>query len=151
MPSQSKEVLVKDVDAYWFEGRTVMSLHLEDGREFTMVNVEPLVVQALRKRQSPSLSGEFFFLEDERMSIFDALTLSENVLKALKETVDSVVVADLNRRHGTYIAYLRLRVGDVIIEKPMIPSHAIFLAIIAGKPIYVNENLIEENKDYGEP
>ncbi len=150
MPSQSKEILVKDVDAYLFEGRTVMSLHLEDGREFTMVNVEPLVVLALNKRQSPSLSIEPL-LGDERLSIFDALTLSENVMKALKESVDSVVVADLNRRQGTYIAYLRLRVGDAIIEKPMIPSHAIYLAIITGKPIYVNESLIEENNDYGEP
>ncbi|MGC9106340.1 MAG: bifunctional nuclease family protein [Thermoprotei archaeon] len=141
---------MRDVDAYWFEGRTVMSLHLEDGREFTMVNVEPLVVQALNKRQSTGLRGGFI-LEDERLSIFDALTLSENVIKALKESVDSVVVADLNRRHGTYIAYLRLRVGDAVIEKPMIPSHAIYLAIIAGKPIYVNENLIEENRDFGEP
>jgi len=145
MVPEDREIRVKDISGYFFLGRPVMHLSLEDGREFEMAGVEPYVLLALNK-----MHGEDDYqglLRDRRASIFDLLMSIDQFKKVLKEHVESVTIADLNKEFGTYIAYIRLKFDDIIIEKPMIPSHAIYLAILAEKPIYVNEKLLNNENE----
>ena len=143
--SEYREIRVKDITGYFFLGRPVMHLSLEDGREFEMAGVEPYVLLALNKLRGENDYDEL--LRDRRASLFDLLLSLDDFKKLLKEHIESVTIADINKEFGTYIAYIRLRFNDVIIEKPMIPSHAIYLAILAEKPIYVNEKLLNNNEE----
>lgn len=143
--SEFREIRVKDITGYFFLGRPVMHLNLEDGREFEMAGVEPYVLLALNKLYGQDEYEELF--RDRRASLFDLLMSIDDFKKVLKDHVESVTISDLNKEYGTYIAYIRLRFNDVIIEKPMIPSHAIYLAILAEKPVYVNEKLLNENQN----
>ncbi|MCG2888521.1 MAG: DUF151 domain-containing protein [Sulfolobales archaeon] len=151
MKSPGREVLVKDVDAFIFDNRMpVMVLHLEDGRDFTMVNVEFLVVLALYKRNAGSEAVRRL-IDDDRLTAFDFIASSDMLVETLKNYIDSVVIAELNEKRGTYTAYIRLKKDGIVIEKPMIPSHAVYLALVANKPIYVNEKLLEDTRNFEEP
>ena len=115
-------------------------LYLEDGREFALYNVPYEIVKSINKLQGVKIS------EKPRETIFDLFTYFKGIRDELERIVEKVVVDELDEYAGLYTAklYINLKAMKMII--PMVPSHAIYIALIVGKPIYVDESLLEENK-----
>jgi hypothetical protein len=70
--------------------------------------------------------------------------LLKGVLDALAATLERVEVVDLVE--STYIARLRLRVGDTSYNVDSRPSDAIAIAIRADSPIFVADHVLEASK-----
>ena len=114
-------------------------LYLEDGREFVLYNVPYEIVKSINKLQGIKIS------EKPRETIFDLFSYFKGIRDELERIIEKVVVDELDEYTGLYTAklYINLKAMKMII--PMVPSHAIYIALIAGKPIYVDEDLLEEN------
>ena len=124
----------------------VINLFLNNGKTFTMYYVPLEVVSALNQLEEESVNEEYVV---RRESIFDLLPQLEFFRQNLAKTVVKVVIDALDETTGLYTATIELRFDTVTIQKKMIPSHAIFLARIAGKPIFVHRTLVDE--ETGEP
>jgi bifunctional DNase/RNase len=124
----------------------VINLFLDNGKTFTMYYVPLEVVSALNQLEDESITDEYVV---KRESIFDLLPQLEFFRQNLAKTIVRVVIDSLDEATGLYTATIELRFDTVSIQKKMIPSHAIFLARIAGKPIFVHKTLVEE--ELGEP
>ncbi len=119
-----------------------LRLALEDDRTFVLVNVPFEVAQAIKMINE----GE---APPRRQSLFDLLANNEDFRNIFSETLKRVVIDELDPSTGLYTATVEFESEDVKLELKMIPSHAIYLALVAEKPIYVSENLVdnEENED----
>ena len=86
-------------------------------------------------------------LKLEKASIHRPLThdLIRNVIQALNYRISRVVVNDL--RENTYYAliYIKAEKGEVGIDSR--PSDAIAIALGAGAPIFVEEDVLNQSKD----
>ncbi len=117
----------------------VISCNLEDGRQFVLYYVPLEITIAINK-----LLG-YGYLEDmHRESVFELLPTFDNIVRELDNTIERVVIDELDRETYLYTATLELRAGSVKIKRKMIPSHAIYLALLTNKPIYVDEELVEQ-------
>ncbi|MEB3845371.1 MAG: DUF151 domain-containing protein [Desulfurococcales archaeon] len=121
-----------------------LRLALEDDRTFVLVNVPFEVAQAIKMINE----GE---APPRRQSLFDLLANNEDFRNMFSETLKRVVIDELDPSTGLYTATVELESEGIKLELKMIPSHAIFLALVAEKPIYVSENLVdnEDNEDIG--
>lgn len=117
-----------------------MNIELEDDRIFTMVNIPPDVAEAisifLGERGYPSW----------RQSLFTLLLQNESLRDALSKGLDRVVIDELDERSGVYSATVVFKGDGVSMSVKMIPSHAVYLALLAGKSIYVHEKLLQEQE-----
>ncbi len=119
----------------------VISCHLEDGRQFNLYYVPYEVVIAINRVQ-----GEDY--DVDRESLFDILPMITSEFKeTLKGRVRAVYVDYLNRKTMLYTATMEISVDGAIIRKRMIPSHAIYLALIIGSEIYVADELIRHQEE----
>lgn len=118
-----------------------MSIELEDNRIFTMVNIPPDVAEAiaifLGERGYPSW----------RQSLFTLLLQNESLREALSEGIEKVIIDELDERSGVYSATVVFKGDGVSMSIKMIPSHAVYLALLAGKSIYVHEELLEKEQE----
>jgi len=113
-----------------------MRLLLDDGRTFTMVNIPLEVALAVR-----ALKGEGEF--PERKSLFDLLANFESFKDEIARTLRRVVINELDPRTGLYTATAEFEEDGLVSKVKMIPSHAVFLAMLVGAPIYVSEDLVD--------
>ena len=121
-----------------------ISLLLEDGEEFTMVNIPVDVAEAIKILNE----GE---LPPRRQSIYTFLSSHEDFKESLRKTLKRVVIDEVEMETGVYTATVEFEDGGISISVKMIPSHAIYLALISDKPIYVNKKLVEmESREGGE-
>lgn len=115
----------------------VITCHLEDGRQFNLYYVPYEIVAAINRMQG----GGY---DVDRESVFDILpTLKEELLEVLGKRVVKVLIDGIDYETMLYSATLELKVDGLTLKKKMIPSHAVFLALISEKPIYVKEDLIK--------
>jgi len=119
----------------------VISCHLENGKMFTLYYVPPDIVLAINKLQDSGYAEP-----GDRESIFELLLSFNKILEELGSFVDRVIINELDRETYLYTATLELRLDSIRIRRRMIPSHAIYLALVSGKPIYVDERLVEEQE-----
>ncbi len=119
----------------------VISCHLEDGRIFTLYYVPPDVVLAINKMQDSGYAEP-----GERESLFELLLSFNNIVKEIGSLVDRVVINEIDRNTYLYTAVLELKLDSIRIKRRMIPSHAVYLALLSGSPIYVDEKLVEEQE-----
>jgi len=150
-------IKVESVEAFFYpiHGIPTMVLHLEDGREFKMVHIPPEIVLALNRLQGKR-DYERYLGNDKRENIYDIIAFSSEVKEQLNKIINRVVINDVIEELGVFIATLELKFDGVIIEKQLIPSHAVFLALVANRPIYVKKNLVDEQErqeenDFEEP
>ena len=151
-------IKVEKVEAFFYpiNGIPTMVLYLEDGREFKMFQIPPEIVFALNRLQERRDYDEFI-RGDKRENIYDVIAFSAELKEQLNKIINRVVINDVNEEFGVYVATIELKFDGVIIEKQLIPSHAIFLALVANRPIYVKKNLVDEQenqdrkKDFEEP
>jgi len=141
-------IKVEKVDAFFYpiHGIPTMVLYLEDGREFKMFQIPVEIVIALNRLQEKR-DYEEFLRGDKRENIYDILAFSSEVKDQLNKIINRVIINDVNEEYGVYIATVEFKFDGVIIEKQLIPSHAIFLALVANKPIYVKKNLVDEQEN----
>lgn len=120
-----------------------IDLVLEDGRVFSMINIPLDVAEAIR------------VLKDEasiprRQSFFTLILSHEPLREALSKSIEEVVIDEIDKTTGLYSASIKFREDNATISIKMIPSHAIFIALLANKPIYVLEDLVDESQEGGE-
>ncbi|HIH90261.1 bifunctional nuclease family protein [Ignicoccus hospitalis] len=123
---------------------TVMICKLEDSRTFRLYYIPIEIVYAIKNLKE----GFGEVPRNARNSLFDILPYFESVIENFKSVIEKVVIDELDEDSGLYTAKLFLNLGSVKLSIPMIPSHAIYLALITDKPIYVDEKLLE--REYGE-
>jgi bifunctional DNase/RNase len=70
--------------------------------------------------------------------------LIKNVLEAVEARIEKIVVNDL--RENTFFALIHLRMGEEEITVDSRPSDAIALALRAGAPIFVDEDVVRRAK-----
>ncbi len=120
-------------------------LYLEDGREFVLYNVPYEIIKSINKLQGIRTS------ERPRETIFDLFNYFKSLKDELKKIVEKVVVDELDEYTGLYTAKLHINLKTMKMIIPMVPSHAIYLALVLDKPIYVDEDLLsdeEEDREY---
>ena len=85
-------------------------------------------------------------LELEKISTPRPMThdLIKNILESVEAKVEKIVVNDL--RDNTFFALIHLRLGDEEITVDSRPSDAIALALRAGAPIFVDEDVVRRAK-----
>ncbi len=115
---------------------TGMELILEDGRTLTLVNIPMDVANAIR-----ALKGDVEF--PRRKSVFDLLANYEAFREELSRTLKRVIIDELDMTTGLYTATVEFEDEGMVSRVKMIPSHAIFLALLTGAPIYVSEELVD--------
>ncbi|MEB3756823.1 MAG: DUF151 domain-containing protein [Desulfurococcales archaeon] len=136
--------VIVDKDEFGYVG--VINLFLENGKTFTMYYVPLEIVSALNQMENEEFAEEYIV---KRESLFDLLPQLEFFKDSARRTVKRVIIDSLDESSGLYTATLELTFDTVTIQKKMIPSHAIFLARISNKPIYVHKSLVEESGDQG--
>jgi bifunctional DNase/RNase len=102
------------------------------------------------KRSLPIWVGIFeanaIALELEKIATPRPMThdLIKNVLEAVEAKIEKIVVNDL--RENTFFALIHLRMGEEEITVDSRPSDAIALALRAGAPIFVDDDVVRRAK-----
>ncbi len=122
---------------------TLIRCRLEDSREFVLYHVPLEIVRAINKMKG--------LLEEDpssaRHSLFDILPYFEKAVEQFRKVIEKVVIDELDPKTKLfYTAKLYLDLDKVKMKIPMIPSHAIYLALITEKPIYVSEELVRKSE-----
>ncbi|MDP8002974.1 MAG: bifunctional nuclease family protein [Caldisphaera sp.] len=113
-----------------------LTLSLEDGRMFSLVNIPADVAEAIRLYND----GE---VPPRRQSIFSFLMNHEEFKDLMGKTLKRIVIDELDSKSGLYTASVEFEAEGLNISIKMIPSHAIYLGIISSKPIYVTKRLAD--------
>lgn len=119
---------------------TVLELKLENGKTFIMSNVPLEIVEAINVFKNN-------INMPRRQSLYIFLMGNEDFREAIVRNVKEVVIDELDSRTGLYTASLILEGDGFNLTLKMIPSHAVFIALLAQKPIYVREDLVVEEEE----
>jgi len=122
----------------------VIILELEDGREFTLYNVPFEIVQALNKLEENEEISAF----GQRETIFDVLADLHSFVEELGKHLEHVVIDEIDYTTFLYTAKVSFNLNGLYMIRRMVPSHAIFLARLFKKPIYVSKRLVDEQEEY---
>ena len=117
-----------------------LRLILENDKSFILVNVPYEVASAIKMINE----GE---VPPRRQSLFDLLANNEEFRKIFSDTLKRVIIDELDQDTGLYTATVEFEQDNVKFSLKMIPSHAIYLALVTGKPIYVAESLVDEDEE----
>ncbi len=120
-----------------------LSLSLENDEEFSMVNIPVDVAEAIKMINN----GE---LPPQRQSIYTFLSSHEDFKELMRRTLKRVIIDEFEPDTGVYTATVEFEDGSISIKVKMIPSHAIYLALITDKPIYVSKKLLDMEKKWEE-
>ncbi|AWR99503.1 bifunctional nuclease family protein [Metallosphaera hakonensis] len=149
MAEQEQEYIgVNKVDAFIspMSGVPVIVCYLEDGREFNLFYVPPDIVNAINKlmKNESNDSGNQSELA-RRETVYDIISFIPEIIDELQKRVTQVTIDDI--LDDIYLATVELNFGGLIIQKRMIPSHAIYLALLTGKPIRVKKELVDRSAE----
>lgn len=114
---------------------------LEDGRFFILERVPFDIVISLKK-----LSGEE--IDDERERLVDVLSSMPEILEILGKHLRRVIINEIDFKTGVYSAVAEFSDGNMVIKRKMVPSHAIFLARLTSRPIYVKRELVDQQEEF---
>ncbi len=123
----------------------VIILTLEDGRSFTLYYVPYEIVVAINKLQKEK-EGEPVFDVNQRESIFEIFLDFRSLLEPLAKQLVRIVIDEIDYSTMLYTATAEFDLGGIVMKRKMIPSHAIYLALLLGKPIYVSKRLVDEQE-----
>ncbi|BCU67306.1 hypothetical protein HS7_07430 [Sulfolobales archaeon HS-7] len=140
------ELKVVRIEAFFTptQATPVIVCYLEDDRQFVLYHILPEIIIAINKLLGVGDYSEHF--GHGRETLYDVLSSINELRDTLSEKISRVVIDQLYPDLGVFSATLELRFDGVIIEKKMVPSHAIYLALLADKPIYVRKNLIDSQQ-----
>ncbi|MCE4607590.1 MAG: DUF151 domain-containing protein [Caldisphaeraceae archaeon] len=135
--------VIQDVESGFGTYIIGLALSLEDGRIFSLVNIPPDIAEAIRIFND----GE---IPPRRQSIFSFLMNHEEFKYLLGKTLKRIVIDELDMNNGLYTASVDFEAEGLNLSIKMIPSHAIYLAMISGKPIYVTKRLADMEEQNSE-
>ncbi len=141
-PGRDVHLLVEEVTPRITNMGVLLEFRLEDGRIFRLYGIPPEVASAVNKLKE----GSSYDIYVNRESVFDALVDLREFIKDLLDKVVRVVINEFDYETGLYTAEIEFNLGGLILRKKMIPSHAIYLALLAEKPIYVSKRLVDEQE-----
>jgi len=141
-------VKVEKVDAFFYPTNSVPVIvcYLEDGRQFVLFHVPAEIVISIRGLLDDKSFYERFQEFHRRDTVYEILGSISEIKEILSKRIERVVIDDIIREYGVYVATIELKFDGIIIERKMIPSHAIYLAILSGKPIFVKKELVDEQE-----
>ena len=130
----------------------VLELYLEDGRIFRMGGISLDIAAEIRKYLAKSGGGRKRFVgdlinrNDPRFTIIDMLIDFPDIEKVLHESIREVVIDYFDPNYNIYGASIILDDAYTIAKKRvmMIPSHAILLALIANRKVFVSRELVDD-------
>ncbi len=138
-------IVTKDEDDYEVG---ILTCYLENGDNFTLYNVPPEIARAIAKIMNYE---EYLEIRgDNRSNIYELLIMLAPEIRFLGKSINKVVIDGFNSKTLTYSASLFLEIDGVKIRKVMIPSHAIFIALLFNRPIYVTEEVLRISKELEE-
>ena len=118
----------------------VLACHLEDGRSFYLYYVPVEIVIAIN-----NMMGGGYVVDRE--SLYDILMLfRDEIVNVMRKRIERVIVDEINPETLLYSATVEIRADGVLIKRKMVPSHAIYLALLAGKDIYVDKKLVDQQE-----
>jgi len=129
--------------------RTLITCRLEDGREFRLYSVPIDIVEMIRKIKGYNTYMEEEF-NDDRETLYDIILTTPNAIDALGRHLRRVVIDSINPETYTYSATAEFGEDKMIIRRKMIPSHAILLALITHRPIYIRKVLVDQQEEFRE-
>ncbi len=132
--------------AYPMPERTLIICRLEDGREFKLYSVPIEIVEMIRKIKGYETYSETE-LKDDRETLYDILISTPGALEELGKHLRRVVIDSINPETYTYSASAEFGDGNTVIRRKMIPSHAILMAMITHKPIFVRKILVDQQEN----
>ena len=127
----------------------VITCHLEDGRQFNLYYVPLEIVIAINRMQG----GDY---DVDRESVFDILPALKDELTFLSRRIGNVYIDSIDYETMLYSATVEIKANGLTLRRRMIPSHAVFLALMFDKPIYVKDELVkyqeylEKSEEFGE-
>jgi len=119
----------------------VITCYLEDDKQFNLYYVPLEIVIAINK-----LAGHEDY-ENSRESVFEILPFFKDIVRTLSEYIVNVKIDALDNETLLYSATLELKLDSIRIKRRMIPSHAIYLALLTNKPLYVKKELVERQDE----
>ena len=123
----------------------LLTCYLENGESFVLYNIPPEIARAISKLRSDD--AYFEIREDNRETIYELLIMLSPKLSEIGNSIGMVVIDHFDMSTMTYRASLYIEVDGIRIRKVMIPSHAIFLALLFNRPIYVTDEVLKISKD----
>jgi bifunctional DNase/RNase len=118
---------------------------LENGDVITLYNVPLEIVRAIAKLlKEDELESS---ADDSRDTIYEVLIMVQPKLKDFRSSIREIVIDDFNKNFGTYSASIYMNVDGISLKRSLIPSHAIFLALLFDKPVYVTRRIAEISKE----
>ncbi|MEM0174304.1 MAG: bifunctional nuclease family protein [Sulfolobaceae archaeon] len=140
-------IKVEKVEAFFYPINSVPVIvcYLEDGRQFYLFHVPPEIVISINR-----ILGVRGYEEmqegNKRDSIYEILETISEIKEIINKRIEKVIVNDIIREYGVYVATVELKFDGIIIERRMIPSHAIYLAILGERPIFIKKELVDEQE-----
>ncbi|PUA32803.1 MAG: hypothetical protein B7O98_05010 [Zestosphaera tikiterensis] len=129
-----------------------LNCYLENGETFTLYNVPFDIAKAITALRSSyaeiDVEGDDSF--DGRGTIYDVMIMFSPRLTELHNSIKRVVIDSYDVGKGVYSASLYLEVDNLTVKKTLIPSHALFLAMLFKKPVFVTEEVLEISKELGD-
>ncbi len=80
----------------------------------------------------------------ERGTILDFLAYFPSELKQLSKNVKSIMINEYQSDERVYNATIEIKKGNKTMQMKMIPSQAIYLALLLKKPVYIDRALLNE-------
>jgi len=112
---------------------------LENDKYFYLERVPPEIVYSLKR-----LNGED--LQDDRERLIDILLSMPEVIDSLGKHLKRVIINEFDEETGVYSAIAEFEDNGVKFKRKMVPSHAILLARLTNRPIFVKRQLIEQQE-----
>ncbi len=135
--------ILEDSQSHVMASVVGLSLALEDGGEFTLVNIPYDVAEAIKILNDGSVPPR-------RQSIYTFLASHEDFKDMMRRTLKRVIIDEVDLSTGLYTATVEFEGSGIGLSIKMIPSQAIYLALITEKPIYVTRKLVEMEKNWSE-
>ena len=131
-----------------FIENVILELILEDGSRFRMGGIPIEIAIEIEKYLINSYNRESLDYTDPRYTIYDTLLEFPDIERILRDAVKEVVIDYYDSRYSFYGASIILNEKYTIGKKKiiMIPSHAILLALLANKCVYVDSKLLDRVK-----
>ncbi len=148
----SNLIRITDVEPFITETDDLMAgaltCYLERGGSFVLYYVPIEVARAIARLKSMDEVVEA--ADDFRDSIYELLIMMAPKLSDLGRSIEMVVIDGYNEGNAAYSASLYLNADGIKVRYTLIPSHAIFLAMLFNKPIYVTEEVVKISQELEE-
>lgn len=127
----------------------ILELILENRKVFRMSGISYDVAMEIKKYLALESEFDIPTINDPRFTLYDMFLEIPDLEKILHGTIKEVIIDYYDPEFSIYGATVILDDSYTVMKKKllMIPSHAILLAILANRNVYVDRKLVEGQED----